>query len=300
MNKVNYICFYFFITLTFSFFSVSCKSRKTAVKTSVITNQVTVDTVDERCKLDYKSGKTLVKLMRQNELDFKTFSGKLNCELNSAEEENSFNISVRCRRDSAIWLNISKMGIDALRMLVTKDSVKFMIMTSLGGMEKGFFRGDFTYINQVLKAELDYDMLQSLLVGNSADFLNDSVKLRGGKDKDLCQYFLSTTRKKRLNRIIEGKTPKENLQAIWLSPGNWKVMTLEFIDVETNRKFIAGYNDFRTVGNFLVPFKHIYSISAEKNIKANMEWTKFNSNEPVTFPYKIPSSYDEIKINEKK
>ncbi|MFN6039262.1 MAG: DUF4292 domain-containing protein, partial [Bacteroidota bacterium] len=93
---------------------------------------------------------------------------------------------------------------------------------------------------------------------------------------------------------------KENLQAIWLSPGNWKVMTLEFIDVETNRKFIAGYNDFRTVGNFLVPFKHIYSISAEKNIKANMEWTKFNSNEPVTFPYKIPSSYDEIKINEKK
>ncbi|MFN6037400.1 MAG: DUF4292 domain-containing protein, partial [Bacteroidota bacterium] len=190
--------------MTFSFFSVSCKSRKTAVKTSVITNQVTVDTVDERCKLDYKSGKTLVKLMRQNELDFKTFSGKLNCELNSAEEENSFNISVRCRRDSAIWLNISKMGIDALRMLVTKDSVKFMIMTSLGGMEKGFFRGDFTYINQVLKAELDYDMLQSLLVGNSADFLNDSVKLRGGKDKDLCQYFLSTTRKKRLNRIIEG------------------------------------------------------------------------------------------------
>ena len=300
MNSRFHLKGVFFISLLFVTVLFSCKTPKKIQKGNAAITRPATDSADEKCRLDYKNGKTLVKMMKMHELDFNTFSGKLNCELNSGEEESSFNISVRCRRDSAIWFNISKMGIDALRMLVTRDSVKFMIMTSMGGLEKGYFRGDFSFINHALKAELDYEMLQSLLIGNSADFLNDSIKMRGGKDKSNCQYFLSTTRKRKLNKIIDGKEPKENLQAIWLNPITWKIVMLEFIDVETNRKFNVCYDDFQVVGSSLIPFKHLYSIAAEKNIRAEAKWAKISVNEAVTFPYKVPSSYDEIKMNEKK
>jgi hypothetical protein len=173
-------------------------------------------------------------------------------------------------------------------------------MTSLGGMDKGYFRGDYSFINRALKADLDYDMLQSLLIGNSAEFLNDSIKLKGGKDKENCLYFLSTIRRRKLNKIIDGKEPKENLQAIWLNPSSWKVMLLEFIDVESNRKFIASYSDFQISGNSSVPTKQVYTINAEKKINAELNWTKFTINEPVSFPYKVPNSYQELILNEKK
>ncbi|MFN5182223.1 MAG: DUF4292 domain-containing protein [Bacteroidota bacterium] len=300
MNKVSRKINFLFICAVVLFFSISCKTKKKAQEATNKQSVSVIDSVDEKCKMDYKNSKTLVRLMKQHELEFKTFSGKLNCEVNSGQEENSFNISVRCRKDSAIWINISKLGIDALRMLITRDTVKFMIMTNLGELDKGYFKGDYSYINHALNADLDYDMLQSLLVGNSADFLNDSIRMKGGKDKSNCLYYLSTVRRRKFNKIIDGKEPKESLQAIWLDPLTWKITMLEFIDVATNRKFSACYGQFQQFENTSVPLKHTYNISAEKSVKVDMNWSKFTFNEPVSFPYKVPSSYEQLILKEKK
>jgi hypothetical protein len=277
----------------------ACKSKKKTQQTQNPVVSQPVDTVDDKCKMDFKNGKALSRLMKEKEMDFKTASGKLNCEMTSGEEDNSFNVSVRCRKDSAIWLNISKAAIDAMRVLITKDSVKFMIMTSLGGLEKGFFRGDFTFINTSLNADLDYDVIQALLFGNSADFLNDSVKMKGGKDRSNCQYILSTIRKKRLQRVIEGGIPKESLQAIWLNPQTWKISMLEYDDPETKRKFTACFDDFQPVDNYTMPLHLLYTITAEKLIKAEIKWAKIKRDEEVSFPYKVPSSYPEIQLKKK-
>jgi len=37
-------------------------------------------------------------------------------------------------------------------------------------VKKQYFKGDFNYINQLLNADLDFDIIQAALVGNSADF----------------------------------------------------------------------------------------------------------------------------------
>lgn len=254
------------------------------------------DTMDDKCKLDFKSGKTLVRHMRENEFDFKTMSGKFNCDVSMNEDEHSINVSVRCRKDSAIWMNMSKATIDILRVLITRDSVKFMVQTSMGGLNKGYFAGDFSYINNALQADLDYDVIQALLYGNSADFLSDSVKLKGGKDKSNCQYFVSTIRKRQLQKVITGNPPKESVQAIWLHPHTWKIVQLEFDDVDTKRKFNACYEDFQPVENFAVPFKLLYTITAEKNIKAEIRWSRIKVNDEITFPYKVPESYEPLQL----
>ncbi|HTA63778.1 MAG TPA: DUF4292 domain-containing protein [Bacteroidia bacterium] len=279
------------ILLVFTLISVSCKSKKGIMKQAT----AVVDTTVEKCRMDFKTGKALSKRMNDSELNFTYASAKFSCDLTIDTEEHSFNVSVRCRKDSVIWLSISKLGIDAARVLITKDTVKF----TMGLTEKKYFVGDFSYINQMLHADLDYDMLQALLFGNSAAFHDDDDKLKPGRDRNTCQYFLSTVRKRHLKKITNGtETPNESYQTIWLDPSTFKILTLEFDDIKAKRKFNSSYNDFRPVDKYLAPFKLLYSITAEKNIKADISYSRISINEQQSFPFKIPPSYERIQFKQ--
>jgi len=275
------------LTLVFS----SCKSKKNIAKQ----NTAVIDTTVEKCRMEFKTGKALSKRMYDSQLDFTYASAKFGCELTIDSEEHSFNVSVRCRKDSVIWLSISKLGIDAARVLITKDTVKF----TMGLTEKKYFIGDFSYINQMLHADLDYDMLQALLFGNSAAFHDDDDKLKPGRDRNTCQYFLSTVRKRHLKKIINGtETPSESYQTMWLDPTTFKIVNLEFDDIKEKRKFTSTYGDFKTVDKFLAPFKLLYTITAEKNIKADINYNRISINEQQSFPFKIPASYERIQFKQ--
>lgn len=283
----------YLLLILISFSSVSCKSRKKAQKTPEPVTQTIPDSLNDKCHLDYKNGRTLSKLLKENELDFTYASAKFSCDLSIDNEDHSFSVSVRCRKDSLIWMSISKLGIDAARVVISKDSVKF----TMGLTEKKYFKGDFSYINQLLHADLDYDMIQALLFGNSAQFYDDDDKLNPGKDRSNCQYLLSTTRKKRALRINNGtQQPKESYQTMWISPNNFKITQLEFSDPDTKRKFNACYEDFNSVDKYKAPFKLLYTITAEKIIKADIRYGKININEPQKFPFTIPSSYEPIEF----
>jgi hypothetical protein len=267
---------------------ISCKSKKNLAKQTT-----QVDTTVEKCHMDFKTGKALSKRMYDSQLDFVYASAKFSCDLTIDTEDHSFNVSVRCRKDSIIWLSISKLGIDAARVLITKDTVKF----TMGLTEKKYFVGDFSYINQMLHADLDYDMLQALLFGNSASFYDDDDKLKPGRDRNTCQYFLSTVRKRHLKKINNGtENPSESYQTMWIDPATFKIISLEFDDVKAKRKFNASYTDFRAVDKYLAPFKLLYTITAEKNIKADISYGRISINEQQSFPFKIPPSYERIQF----
>lgn len=295
MNKLSFNKT-FILLICISSFVFSCKSKRKAKATETPVVVAVDSTVSDKCKLDFKSGKVLAKHMKEKELDFTYATAKFNCELTLDNEDHSFNVSVRCRKDSVIWMSISKLGIDAARALITKDSVKI----TLGLTEKKYFVGDFSYINELLQADLDYDMIQALLFGNSAAFYDEDEKLKPGKDKVNCNYFLSTVKKKTARKINDGAIqPDENYQTMWLNPDSYKIVMLEFEDVKTKRKFNACYDEFKPVDSFLAPFKLTYSITAEKIIKAEIRYSKITLNEVQTFPFKIPASYEPIQINKK-
>lgn len=272
--------------------SFSCKSKKAIVKNQPVT---TVDTTGEKCRMDFKNAKALTQRMHENELDYTYASAKFNCELTIDGEEHSFNVSVRTRKDSVIWMSISKLGIDAARVLITRDTVKF----TLGLTQRQYFVGDFSYVNDsLLHADLDFDMLQALLFGNSAAFYDEDEKLRAGRDKHNCQYMLSTVRKSKARKILNGdQQPKDAFQALWLDPQTFKIVMMEFNDVDTKRKFNACYDNFQPVDKYLAPFKLLYTITAEKNIKADIKYSRIGINEPQKFPFNIPSSYERIEFH---
>jgi hypothetical protein len=289
MNKlINLFCSFVFrscgrFTLTLVLFSalfVSCKNK-----------QITLN--NGKCILDFKNARTLTSNLKTSEFKFSWLKGKFTVDESIDSTSNSFTVSLRMRKDSVIWMSISKLGIEGARVLITKDSVKFTNTIS-----NKYFKGDFAYISKMLNTELDYEMLQSLLVGNSVEFYDEVEKIKPGIDN--CQYTLGTVRKYKIRRAEKGKELKEPAQSIYMVPETFKIARILFYEFNPDRSFDARFSNFEKKDSTqLFPMKMNYAIKAQKDVKIEIEYSKVVLNEEQTFPFRIPDNYEQIIFKEK-
>lgn len=252
-------------------------------------NQKKITLNNGKCILDFKNAKALAANLKAKEFKFEKLNAKMAVEALIDSTSNSFTISLRMRKDSLIWMSISKLGIEGARVLITKDSVKFM-----DRLKNKFFRGDYAYISKLLNTELDFEILQSLLIGNSVEFYDEDEKLKPGVDN--CQYTLGTIRKYKLRRVMEkGKELKESAQSIYMIPETFKIARILFYDFNPDRSFDAHFNDFTAIDSTqLFPYKMNYVIKAQKNVNIDILYSKVTLNEEQSFPFKIPENYEQI------
>jgi hypothetical protein len=273
----------------------SCKNKKKSIKTE--TPVVAADdTLNNRCRLDYKSARTLSKHVRENEFNFDWLYAKANVESLIEEKEESFDIKVNIRKDSAMLISVHYLlGLQVAKILITKDSVKFV-----NYIDKTYFVGDFAYINNLLTADLDFDLLQAVLFGNSADFQEDESKLKPVTDRQNCRYLLSTERKRRLKKIQTGNSEiKNSLQTLTLNPENYKILRNEFIEPATNRRFIADYSKFMQKDSVYAPYHVDIEILAQKKANIKIDYVRIEKNTPQKLSLNIPAKYDPIQIQKK-
>jgi hypothetical protein len=251
-------------------------------------NQKKITLNNGKCILDFKNARTLTTYLKTNELKFTWLKAKLSAEALIDSSSNSFTISLRMRKDSIIWMSISKLGIEGARVLITKDSVKFT-----NTIQNKYFKGDYAYISKLLNTELDFEMLQSLLVGNSVAFYDDDEKIKPGVND--CQYTLGTVRKFKMRRVERGKELREPAQSIFMIPENFKIARILFYEFNPDRSFDAHFGDFTKVDSSqLFPQKMNYTIKAQKNVTIDLNYTKVTLNEEQSFPFKIPDNYEQI------
>ncbi len=295
MSKLNLyklvvvVGFLLFSDLSF----VGCKSKKNVVKTE---NVVINDTLTGRCHLAFKTAKLLTKHIKENAFDYKWIYAKANTEVKIDSEDYSLDIKVRGKKDSAILISIQYvLGIEIAKVLVTRDSVRMVIYP-----KKQFFKGDFNYINELLNADLDFDVIQAVLFGNYAEFDDDETKLKPVTDRQNCHYLLSTERKRRLRKISQGGELKKSLQTMTLNPDNFKILKNEFIDVSTNRMFLAVYENFTMKDSVYAPHHVNIDIVAEKKVNLKIDYVRIEKNQPQKLSLNIPPKYDPIPVKKQK
>jgi hypothetical protein len=164
-------------------------------------------------------------------------------------------------------------------------------------IKRQFFKGDFNYINDILNADLDYDMLQAALFGNSASFYDEDEKLNSIIDRVNCHYMLSTERKRKLKRIMSGQDSlKHSLQTMTLMNDTYKIKNNHFEDVTTNRVFNAQYDNFLSKDSVFAPHDVNIEIKAEKKITLKINYVRIEINVPQKTALTIPKNYDAIPI----
>lgn len=283
------------VSLLFAFL-ISCKNKKKMQRTeNTAPVAVAEDTLNSKCKLDFKTAKALSRYVKENEFKFTWVYAKASVESIVDGKEESFDIKLNIKKDSAMLVSIRYLlGLEVAKVLITKDSVKFV-----NYVNKTYFKGDFNYINDLLNADLDFDLLQAVLFGNSAEFSDDDAKLKPVTDRQNCRYLLSTVRKRKLRRIQSGEELKDAMQTLTLNPENFKILTNEFIEPATNRRFIGNYSNFTLKDSVFAPYHVDIDIVAQKKASLKIDYVRIEKNTVQKLSLNIPAKYDEVQIQKK-
>jgi hypothetical protein len=233
----------------------------------------------------------LFEKLKENELKFDWFSAKYNLELIIDKKKTSLSGQLRVQKDSVIWISFSPaLGIEMARLMVTTDSVKF-----INRINKTYFEGDYRLVNDFLDSNVDFDVLQSILLGNDLTYYEDG-KFRATYDSK--EYHLVTAARSKLKKYIKTQEDAERIfiQNIFLDIETFKITQMKIKEVgKENKKLDALYTDFHPVSDQLFPYHIRYDLQADKPIVVELGYSKISIDEPQSFPYKVSSKYSRIQ-----
>lgn len=248
------------ITSIALFLFVGCKSTKTIVSSGEVANLST---------------RNIIKNHYKNALNFKTIRGKLKVNFDDGKTQESFSLSLRMKKDEAIWLSAT---LSLVKVYITPEKVSFY-----NKLDNTYFEGDFALISNFLGTELNFEKVQNLLIGDA----------------------LFNLKNERFNSEIQDKgyllTPKRDFELFkrlfLLDAFHFKAKKQQLAQTAEQRLLTIDYPAYQKITGQAFP-KNI-EIKAEEGNKTTtiqVEYRKITFNEDVRFPFKIPSGYKEIKI----
>lgn len=290
INKhLQYIIFSFLLGCVF--FN-SCKSSKKVQKPDAKKEVNVTSSNEDKFKIEFKTSKQLIQKMNAAKFNFTNITGKFAADVTIDDKTNGFNVSLRGKKDSILWLSFSLMGIEGARILATPDSVKF-----IDRLNQKYLITDYQTISKMFQADIDFDMLQAVLVGNNVEFFDEDERIHAFKENN--QFVLSTIRKRKLKKLLnspeELNQKKELVQRTYLENDSYKIKRNMINDFVNNRTFNATYDEFAKVDSLLFPFNQNFEIIAGKTILVKIKFSKVETTGQINFPFNIPSRYEPYK-----
>lgn len=234
-----------------------------------------------------------VSQMEESAIRFTTLSMNAEIAIKTGETNNSVSGMIRIKKDSLIWISARKMGFEIGRLMLSKDSVWV-----LDRINSRYFAGDYSYFRQQFNLEVDYNLVESMLLANPlANWSAEPVKVECD-DPSWCSILYPE--RYRINQgsdLVarpEGSTVME--EHITLSKSNGRILTHRIGVKGEQRSIAASYEKFTTVHKQLFPSLtrlEIDNRGATTTLIFKADTPAMN--EPETFPFKIPESYQTMK-----
>ncbi|WP_053970727.1 DUF4292 domain-containing protein [Mangrovimonas sp. ST2L15] len=252
---------YFSIVVSMCFMVfVGCKSTKSLVEGE---NNLSL------------SAKEVLKENKKRLADFKTLQSKVRLVYKEGQSSQTHTITLRMKKDEIIWITAA---FNVIRAQVTPEKVSFY-----NKLDNTYFDGDFAYISKILGTQVDFKMVQNILMGeslfelNRTDFdmsINDNSYLFQPKDQTaLFELFY----------IISGR--------------NFKMKSQQLAQSATNRFLEIDYLSYQQVEKEVFPENlRVISLEKDQQTTIELEYKSISLNEDLRFPFKIPSGFEEIEL----
>jgi hypothetical protein len=208
-----------------------------------------------------------------NHISFTTLSAKVNVDYVDADDKKyNVNATLRMYKDSVIWISVNAIfGIEGLRALITKDSVKI-----LDKQNKLYTARSIKFLQDVSALPLDLSTLQDLLVGNPV-FLDSNIVSYTKFDNQISllsigQLFKNLISLDADNRLVERSK-------------------LDDLDELRNRTCDLTYSDYDDKRGVNFPTTRKITVAEKKKLDVRLEFKQYNFNEELNFPFSIPKNY---------
>ncbi len=238
---------------------VSCSAHK---HLTAGTSPTVVAKVNEEAKLEP---------IRTQQLGFNTFSGKAKASLAINGNNNDCTLNLRINSGKKIWVSVTALlGIEVARAVITPDSIQ--VINRLQGV---YFKKPFSFIYKYANRQIDFNMLQALLIGNAIpQALNDSTKIASDSTNNIT---LSGNLRDLIYKLVLGS--------------DMKVSQTNLTNQDAGQS-LQAVNAFALSGTQKVPSQiNIASVAGDKKIQINLHYVKVDINQPLEYPFNIPDSY---------
>ncbi len=208
-----------------------------------------------------------------NKIVFQTFSAKMNVNYRDATDKKyDVNANVRMIKDSVIWISVNALlGIEAMRVMITKDSVKLM-----DKLNKKYTARRVDYLQEVTSLPLDLRTLQDLIVGNpvflSPNIISYTKSIEGISLLSLGQFF-------------------RHLLILDADNNTLKRSKLDDVDIARNRTADLTYTDYEKKKDQQFATKRSITIVEKKKLDIKLDFKQYDFNVDVSFPFSIPKNY---------
>jgi hypothetical protein len=209
-----------------------------------------------------------------NRIDFHTFSAKVNVDYSGSDgKKYDVNANIRMYKDSAIWIAVNALlGIDAMRLFVTKDSVKL-----LDKLNKTYTARSVDYLQEVSSLPLNLYNLQDLIIGNPV-FLDSNIVSYSTNNNQIALLSLGELFK---NLITLNESDKALLHS-----------KLDDINPERNRTADLTYGDYESKKGLPFSTRRRMVVTEKNRLDIKLDFKQYDFNQDVSFPFSVPKNYD--------
>lgn len=210
------------------------------------------------------------------QIDFEYLHGKGRMMLKDGNKENEVKANIRVRKDSVIWMNFTVIGVQGGRALITRDSI-----TIMNNVKNEYFVFDYKELSKKFNLEINYDMIQSAMLGN----LLMKRTERDTVERKTASYLLNQQ---------SGTIDVLN----YISATTMKIQKVELKENNTHNSLVINYANFQPLDTKLFPYdgtiQLFYKAAAGLlNTTIIFEYNKVEvGDKELRFPFNIPKKYD--------
>lgn len=243
----------------FVFMIVGCKSTKTVTSGNSNLNL---------------SAKQLIKENGKQTPSFKTLAARVKIDYTEGTSSKSTTVSFRMEKDKAIWM--SKLGF--VKALITPERVSFY-----NKLDNTYFDGDYKYLSDLLGTDLDFNKVQNLLLGEALYNLNSGAFEVLTQDN---QY------------VLKPKKQQEAFELFYiLDASHFKINSQQLAQAKEKRMLQIDYTSYQEVDKQTFPQDiKINAVEGFEETRLQLEFKSITLNEKLSFPFHIPSGYEEIVL----
>lgn len=264
------------ITILLASLLASCRSTRKIQTAIAKKDSVAVVPTDSGKADSVRFINEVVSQMKARQISYTTFNAKVNVDYKGGDGKNyDMNATVRMYRDSAIWISVNAVfGIEALRALITRDSVKL-----INKADKTYTARSISYLQEVTQLPLDLKTLQDLLIGNLVYF--DANVVSYSKDANTVSVL---SLGKWFKNLV---TLSDNDKAI-------QRIKLDDADISRNRTAVLGYSDYETKKGPAFPTKRTITVAEKSRLDIKLDYKNYDFNGEVSFPFSVPKNFERI------
>lgn len=228
--------------------------------------------------LKHATVKKVVDRFEKQSPDFKTMNARIKGSFDDGYKKQSISVTLRMQKDEAIWISAKFIGlIPVAKLLITPNRVQFYEK-----INNQYFDGDYQLLSKWLGVEVDFYKVQNLLLGESLYPINNKTFYL----QDLTSEYLLANSD---NQILE--------KLFLIDKQNFRLKKQELGEAWAGRFLEVEYDSYKKYHNFLFPEKiQIKVMDRNDQSEIKIDYRSLEFNRPVSFPFEMPSGYQEIVL----